>query len=528
MKKRLITLAMVALFVLAMVPFGGALAVETERLDLDPAEMTVQVGGWQPNQLGWASWEGHFTQTEIARAVSLNFEIGAEDELDGPQLISRLITADPGAGADYAAISEHNAEDAWRAIEAHTLEDGVLTFEIPLEWTWLEFSAIGLQNGGGGPNALDISAAWLEVVPAEVVDIDVSLLKAIGGATENQLGFSSLDGAFTFEQIQLADTLNLRVSEAPQGGIALIVRTGDEAEETDDLNWDEFGGFGEHSYADGVISIFIPNAMVWEEFSAIGIGYWGADGHNALDLGITEAWLELNPIRPTDGEVAGPPELAPAGSLPFQMSIGSPYVWGDPVNQIGWSGEQRTPRPPAEEYERAIPYGLTHGLLREANWFVIYVDNAPSDEIDEFFQLMIFGHASWEWEDNNVPYPIMQVFNAEAGRIELPIAGHPYMGHITDDDIENRSFGIMFQYAGGIENLGIQSVWLYDQLPGADEPPPPPTDEPDDEPDDTEEPEDTEDPAEAGGVPVWAWVLIAVGGVAVVVIIIVVAKKKGK
>jgi len=227
---------------------------------------------------------------------------------------------------------------------------------------------------------------------------------------------------------------------------------------------------------------------------------------------------------PEAGEVR---ELPPPGTLPFDMGLGG-MIWGNEFTQLGWNGDTRA-------IDNDLPFagegGLTAGLLLEADWFVIYVDNAPDDYEHEMLELVIFGNANgWSWEGGTMEAPTVQIYDTFVpGAIAFPIGGHPYIEAIRqagEDELENRNFGISFQYDGGIENLGITGVMLYAELPAAPpapEPPPPPAPEP---PPPAPEPTPAPAAATGGGFPWWGWVLIVVGAGAIVCVIVVVTKKK--
>jgi len=227
---------------------------------------------------------------------------------------------------------------------------------------------------------------------------------------------------------------------------------------------------------------------------------------------------------------AGPArEIGPEGTLPYDMGLGG-MIWGDQENQLGWNGDTRAVAEGAPFAGANEEGGLTAGLLVEANWFVVYVDNAPDDEIAEMLELVIFGNANgWGWSDGTMSAPTVQIYDTFVpGAIAFPIGGHPYIEAVRgegEDELENRNFGICFTYEGGIANLGITSVMLYDELPGdaapAPEPPAPAPEPPAPAP---EPPAPA--PAPAEGFPWWGWALIGVGIVAVVVVVVVVIKNK--
>jgi len=229
---------------------------------------------------------------------------------------------------------------------------------------------------------------------------------------------------------------------------------------------------------------------------------------------------------------AGPArELPPEGSLPFDMGTGG-FIWGDTFAQLGWNGDTRAI---AEGAPFAGEGGLSARLLVEAAWFVIYVDNAPDDEEAEMLQLTIFGNANgWSWSEGTMEAPTVQIYDTFVpGAIAFPLGGHPYIEAIRqegEDELENRNFGISFQYGsgednlGGIENLGITGVWLYADIPAA---PPPPEPPPAPEPEPPAPPpviDVVEDAVE--GFPWWGWALIVVAVAAVAVVIVVAVKKK--
>jgi len=226
-------------------------------------------------------------------------------------------------------------------------------------------------------------------------------------------------------------------------------------------------------------------------------------------------------------------EIPDEGTLPFFMGVGA-MIWGDPDNQLGFNGDTRAVaggEPLAGNTALGVddgPGGLTARLLVEANWFVVYVDNVPDDYEHEMLQLTIFGNANgWSWEGGTMEAPTIMIY--DNGRIAFPISGHPYVEAILaagEDELDDRNFGVSFTYGGGIANLGVTGVWLYADLPAGAEPEPAPTPEPTPAPTPAPTPEPAPAPAD-DGFPVWGWVLIAGGAVAVVCVIVVVAKKKG-
>jgi hypothetical protein len=233
--------------------------------------------------------------------------------------------------------------------------------------------------------------------------------------------------------------------------------------------------------------------------------------------------------NPEAGEVR---EIPPEGTLPFFMGLGE-YIWGDPVGQIGWNGDTRAV---AEGDPFAGDGGLSSRLLVDANFFVIYVDNAPDDYEYEMLRLGIFGTANgWSWSGGGFDAPTVQIYDADLGAIVFPIAGHPYMEDIRaadESELDSRNFAIYFQYGiddplGSIADLGITGVWLYADRPEGGAAPEPPAPEPVPEPPaPPPAPEPTPPAATDEGFPWWGWALIVVGVAAVVVVIVVVVKKK--
>jgi hypothetical protein len=276
---------------------------------------------------------------------------------------------------------------------------------------------------------------------------------------------------------------------------------------------DSFGDWADHIEQDTIHLVF---------------GNWGPLSPSNVVSATLQGFVAAGIPNPEAGPVV---EAPPEGTLPFDMGLGG-MIWGDQWAQLGWNGDTRA-------IDEGAPFagagGLSARLLVEAAWFVIYVDNAPNDEEVEMLQLTIFGNAnSWSWSGGTMEAPTIQIYDTFVpGAIAFPLGGHPYIDAIRqagEDELDNRNFGISFQYGsgeegtGGIETLGITGVWLYADIPAA--PPPAPTPEPP-PPATPAPPAPTPAPVETSeGLPWWGWVLIAVGVAAVAVVIVVATKKK--
>jgi len=226
---------------------------------------------------------------------------------------------------------------------------------------------------------------------------------------------------------------------------------------------------------------------------------------------------------PDSGPVIEEPD---EGTIPFDMGLGG-MIWGDQENQLGWNGDTRAI---AEQAPFAGAGGLSARLLVEAKYFVVYVDHAPDDEIAEMLKLTIFGNANgWSWEGGTMEAPTVQIYDTFVpGAIAFPLGGHPYVAAIQgagEDELDNRNFGISFEYEGGIANLGITSVMLLADLPEA---PPAHEDAPPPAHEDAPATPAPAAPTSEGGLPTWALISIIGGGVAIVAVIIAVVVKKKK
>jgi hypothetical protein len=380
------------------------------------------------------------------------------------------------------------------------------------------------------PMDLGITDQWLEVA-REVEEGDLVALPALNLASpanndHRQMGWATegfedeatpLDVAVGI--LARSTHLVLEMPEAPHF-LQFILQTpvGNWWQQTD-YGEDDLDGFWDEDT--NRLSVPITGEFDPDDFRAKFLIAYYDDG--VMDLGITGQWLLVGPpveIATPDA----PPELPEtATSLPFNIGLGD-TIWGDKENQLGWNGDERALS------ERA-PFdggGLTSGLMAQANWFVIYVDNAPDTEAFESVQLMMFGTANgWDWPGGDEEYYIENVYDTFVpGAFAFPIDGHPFIvAAQSEGSFDDRNFGMMFQYDGGLESLGITGAWFYAELPGGDTTDPTPTD-----PDPTPAPADptpTPPAADDGdGIAWWVWVLIVVGVAVVVVVVVVVAKKK--
>ncbi|MDR2570805.1 MAG: hypothetical protein LBD23_11015 [Oscillospiraceae bacterium] len=533
MKKRIFTLALVVLFALTLLPLSATAATVSgslEKVALPAIDPASGANNNEDTQMGWATegFEDEDTAMDVEasvahRAVYLALEMPAM-----PGFIQFILQTPMGwwQQIDY---TEDDLADFW--------DGSVLRLPFIGDWDPDDIRAkflLGYYDDG--ILDLGITDQWLEVY-AEVNEGDlVSMrLPAVGAAAnnndENQMGWGTqgfedegLSPADIDVAVQLlvrATHLVLEMPEAP-GFMQIIPQTPAGWWQQVDYDGDALAGF----WDDGASTLSLPIEADWDPTdlrAKLQIAYYD-DG--VMDLGITGVWLLMGP-EVVLGDAPEARELPPEGSLPFDLGVGD-TIWDDKVNQLGWNGDSRA-------IDGKAPFdggGLTAGMLAEANWFVIYVDNAPDDEVAEMLQLTIFGNANgWSWEGGTMEAPTVQIYDTFVpGAIVFPLGGHPYVEAINiagDDEHPNRNFGICFQYGGGLENLGITGVWLYTDLPEVSDPEPPaPEPIPDPDPD-PEPPPPAPEPEPAGeGFPWWGWALIAVGVAAIVVVVIVVVKKK--
>jgi len=530
MKKRILTLAIALLFAMTLLPLTGFTAVAAttpglERVDLPAIDPASKANNNDSNQMGWATEgfedegaEADVEASAMQRAVYLALKM---PEMPG---FMQFILQTPMGWWQQEDYDGDALANFWNESES------VLRLPFTGDWDPDDVRAkLQIAYYDDGVMDLGITDQWLECYP-EVEEGDLIAIRLPGPGFEannnddTQMGWAT--EGFEGENTPLdfpamlaarATHLVLEMPEAP-GFLQFILQTPAGWWQQVDMGGDDLAGY----YDDG--KLYIPFVGDWDPADVrakVQLGYYD-DG--IMDLGITGAWLLMGP----EVELAPPEpprELPPVGSLPLELGLGQ-SMWGDTFTQLGWNGDTRA-------IDQKMPFdggGLTAGLMLEANWFVIYVDNAPDDEIAEMIQLGIFGNANgWGWDAGRLEAPTIQLYDTFVpGAIAFPFGGHPYVEAIRaagEDELENRNFAFYFQYEGGIENLGITSVMLYAELPvdAAPEPPPAATPAP-------ATPAPTPTPAEptSGGFPVWGIVVLIVGGAAVVAVVVVTVIKKKK
>jgi len=511
MKKRIFTLALVVLFVLTFVPLVAVADANLIELTSDPKGVDAPDSHW-----GWSSRAGIDTLPKNMRGIT-----GIRIEFD----------IDSG-NASFVVQSPFNW---WDQIDGgFPFTDGVL--EIDFGETYADWDIHNKQyemhlvfgNWDDSISPDNITGAWLigedlgapQFAPGDVDPVLAPpTVDDFGG--HDHWGWSMEIGSLPWNMTGITGIV-IEFNE-DSGSADFIVQS--------PANWWEQGIF---PFTGGKLEInFADEFAEWEDhieqnMMHLVFGNWGAlRPENVVSAQLIGVVAEGIP-NPEAGEVR---EMPPEGTLPFDMGLGG-FIWGDTFAQLGWNGDTRA-------IDGGDPFagegGLSARLLVEANWFVIYVDNPPDDEQAEMLQLTIFGNANdWSWSGGTMEAPTVQIYDTFVpGAIVFPLGGHPYIEAIRqagEGELDNRNFGISFQYGsgednlGGIENLGITGVWLYADLPveaatpATPEPPPPP-------PPATPTPA-APAPEPSGGFPWWGWVLIVAGVAVVAVVVVVILKKK--
>ena len=527
MKKRILTLALAVLFALTLVPFvASAASFELERVDL-PALDPNSGANNNDTQMGWATegFEDEDTEMDVEASVAFRAVYLALEMAERPHFL-QFILQTPVGWWQQSEYNDDDLENFW--------DGSVLRLPFSGDWDMDDIRCkflLGYYDEG--PMDLGITAQWLEVYPevneGDLVEIRVpGVGYAANNNDENQMGWATEGFEDEDTPMDIAAAIVLRsthlVLEMPEapGFLQFILQTPAGWWQQTDMDEATLAGY----WDDATSRLSIPIVGDWQPDdirAKIQLGYYD-DG--VMDLGITGAWFLVGP-EVTLGEAVAPRELPPEGTLPLELGVGH-AMWGDEFTQLGWNGDTRA-------IDQKAPFdggGLTAGLFAQANWFVIYVDNAPDDELAEMLKLGVFGNANgWSWEGGAMEAPTVMIYDTNVpGAIAFPIGGHPYIEAIRaagEDELENRNFAIYFEYDGGVENLGITSVMLYADLPtaAAPEPPPPEPPAPPQEPTPTTP---TPPSNEGGGFPTWALILIIAGGVVVVAVVIVIVLKKKK
>jgi len=534
MKKRFLTLAIVVLFVLTLIPLGGitvaAPAAGLERVDLRPIDPGAAANNNDSNQMGWATegFEDEGAEADVEAAVAQRAVYLALKMPEMPGFM-QFILQTPAGWWQQSDYGEDDLVNFWSDSESVLR----LPFYGADGWDPDDVRAkIQIAYYDDGVMDLGITDQWLEVHPevneGDLFEIRLLDTNAAANNNDQQMGWSTegFEGEDTPLDVAAgilmrATHLVLEMPEAP-GFMQFILQTPVGWWQQVDFDGDTLAGF----YDDGKLSL--PITGDWDPTDVRAKFLVAYYDDNPMDLGITGVWLLIGP-EVTLGAVEPPKEIGPPGSIPFNMGTGD-MIWGDKFTQLGWNGDQR-----AADNKEPFPGpneegGLYAGLLLEANWFVIYVDNAPDDYEHEMLELMIFGGAqalNWSWDGGKMEAPTVQIYDTFVpGAIAFPLGGHPYVEALRQEDadgLESRNFAICFTYGGGIENLGVTEVWLYDELPveAAPEPPPPPA-----TPAPTPEPILNEVVDAAEGFPWWGWALIVGGGAAAAAVIVFFVKKK--
>jgi len=520
MKKRIFTLALVVLFALTFIPLFAVADSNLIELTSEPIGIDADDSHW-----GWSSRVGIDTLPQNMRGID-----GIRIEFDIEEGNASFVVQSPF--------------DWWDQVEdGFPFTDNVL--EIIFEEHFEEWEShnkqyeVHLVFGNWDETILpeNIVGAWLIGedwgAPQFEPDDEDPVLAAptvddFGG--HDHWGWSMENGSLPWNMSEI--TAIVIEFDVDDGEVDLVIQSPHSW-------WDQIDGGV--PIVDGVMHFEFTDLAEWADHVEqnemhIVIGNWSdLSPENVVSAQLIGTVAEGIP-NPEAGEVV---EMPPEGTLPFNMGLGG-SIWGDEFAQIGWNGDTRA-------IDGGYPFagegGLTAGLLAEAAWFVIYVDNSPDDYEAEMLQLTIFGNANgWSWEGGTMEAPTVQIYDTFVpGAIAFPLGGHPYIEAIRqagEEELENRNFGLSFQYGsgednlGGIENLGITGVWLYAELPeGAEAEPEPEPDEaveeePAEEPDEAVEEEPEPEPASDGGFPWWGIVLIVAGVGAVVAVILVVVKKK--
>ncbi|MDR2590503.1 MAG: hypothetical protein LBC71_05920 [Oscillospiraceae bacterium] len=533
MKRRILTLALVVIFALSMLPlFATAATVSSglEKIELPELSKASNANN-SDTQMGWATegFEDEDTAMDVEASIAFRAVYLALEMPEMPGFIQFILQTPAGWWQQTEYDGEDLLEPFW--------EDGVLRLPFVGEWDMEDIRAkflIGYYDDD--VMDLGITSAWLEVY-AEVEEGDLVQIRtpAVGAAAnnndENQMGWGTQgfeDEGLAPTDIDVAAQLLVRathiVLEMPEmpGFMQVILQT--------PVNWWQQTDYGEDDltefWDEDASTLSLPIVGEWDPDDIRGklqIAYYD-DG--VMDLGITDAWLLMGP----EAELEPPtekPEPPAEKSLPFDLGPGH-RSWGDVDNQLAWFGDQRA-------NDNNIPFdgggGLTARLLSEAVYFVIFADNAPDDEEYEMVSLMIFGAASWSWEDNKMYAPTVQIWNEDLKAFVFPIGGHPYISilkGLDDEELDDRNWGISFEYDGGLDSLGITGAWVtvsLDDLPGGGDtpPPPPPTDDPGEDPGNNGE-DEVEDEVE--GMAWWIWLIIGGAAIVIIVVIVVIVSKK--
>ncbi|MCL2820893.1 MAG: hypothetical protein FWD38_08735 [Oscillospiraceae bacterium] len=516
MKKRIFTLALVVLFALTLIPM---FAVADENL----IELKTPAGVDDPDShWGWSSRDGIDTLPKNMRGIT-----GIRIEFDIEPGQAEFVVQSPANWWDHPGATEFDGNtlevtfadftDEWdihnKQYEVHLVfgnwDDNITAANVVNAWLIGEdYGAPQFAPGDENPK--------LAIPP---VGID---------APDSHWGWSMINGSLPWN---MEDIYGIIIEfDIEPGQVEFVIQSQNEW-------WDHPGAT---EFDGNVLEItFSDFTDKWDEHHKLQnqmhlvFGNWddSVTPANIVSAELIGTVAEGIP-NPESGPVR---ELGPEGTLPFDMGTGH-EIWGDTFAQIGWDSDLRalfenTPLSGPDEKG-----GLTANLLLQANWMVIYVDNAPDDELVEMVQLTFFGNANgWGWTAGTMEAPTVQIYDTFVpGAIAFPIGGHPYMDDIRnfDNGIDAADFGICFQYGsgedgiGGIESLGITKVMLYADLP-EDEAPAPEPEAPAEQPEAPAPVEPAPEPA-SSGLPTWALICIIAGGVIVVAVIIIVVVKKKK
>ncbi|MCL2662502.1 MAG: hypothetical protein FWE83_04140 [Oscillospiraceae bacterium] len=506
MKKRIFTLALVVLFALTLMPLLATADDNLHKLDA-PSDFEGS-GHW-----GWSMSVG--TLPGNMRGID-----GIIIEFDSDSGTTPFIVQSPAGGW-------------WDQVDDLAWENGRMEITFADHWdewdTYRTQYAMHLVIGNWvdhiGPE--NVTGAWLvgDVFPDpefEPGDEDPVLSPPTDFEGGGHWGWSMRFGSLPWNMSEITKlVMEWNIDEAD---VAFIVQSPGGGW------WDQ----KDFSIVDGTLEIvFADHWDDWDDYLTyyeMHLVFGGWQDHispaNVTSSQLFGVVAEGVP-NPEAGEDRGWPE---EGTLPYDMGPGD-RIWGDQDTQLGWQGDTRA-------IDNNEPFagpngegGFSHRLLLEANWFVIYMDNAPDWDEYEEVSLMIFGAADWSWGENKFYAPTMLIWDADLSALVFPLSAHQYIAEAkaADIDPENRNFGICFDYEGGsLDSLGITSAWLYVDRPEGGAPPAPEPPAP--EPPAPEPPPPAPTPAPAatdeGGMPWWAWALIAVGVAAVAIIIVVVVKKK--
>jgi len=518
MKKRIFTLALVVLFALTFVPLVAVADANLIELTSEPVGIDAPDSHW-----GWSSRVGIDTLPQNMRGID-----GIRIEFDIEEGNASFVVQSPFDWWDQVDDGFPFTDNVLEIIFADHYEDWEShnkQYEMHLVFgNWDE--SITPEN---------IVGAWLigedwGAPQFEPEDEDPVLAAPTVDdfGDHDHWGWSMEIGSLPWNMSEI--TAIVIEFDVDDGDVDLVIQSPHSW-------WDQIDGGV--PIVDGVMHFEFADLADWADHAEqnemhIVVGNWSSlTPDNVVSAQLIGTVADGIP-NPEAGEVV---ELPPVGTLPFDLGLGD-FIWGDEFAQLGWNGDTRA----IDNNADFDGGGLTAGLLAEASWFVIYVDNSPDDYEVEMLQLTIFGNANnWSWEGGTMEAPTVQIYDTFVpGAIAFPLGGHPYVEAIRqagEDELENRNFAFSFQYGsgedgvGGIESLGITGVWLYTDLPDVPdaepepEPEPEPTPEPAEE-EEVDEPAPEPAPANDGGFPWWGILLIVVGVAAVVVVIIVVAKKK--